>query len=431
MDRPPRTSVIERGKPVAGLRPRPEYDGRVAKLIELLGPGQDLAWELMLPTGQVYRSREPDPSEEPKDRSTLRLFMNDWKLLRGPVNQFTLARAYLQGDIDLEVDGDLAEVFVMRDRLSGGTTVTQAARLLGEFALVAPTRVNSGVIRRHYDIGEDFHLNFLDAKYHLYSTLIFDGDDTRSLEAAAEAKCERMRHALGLERGQHILDIGGGWGGLARYCGQLGVTVTSLTISEDSEAFIKTVIDAHNSESEVLRQDLLDHFAWERYDHVVIFGVIEHIPTYARFCERVWDALKPGGKLYMDASATKEKYAASAFTRRYTWTGAHSCLALPDMLQELILHGFHVEQVRNETDDYRLTMRKWAQKLDEADRDKHVTRNWGEHTYRAYRLFLWGGTHAFGSDRLQAYSVVAQRGPKPGPRPGKLRRAASFVASLR
>ena len=177
-----------------------------------------------------------------------------------------------------------------------------------------------------------------------------------------------MRQALGLKAGDHILDIGGGWGGLARYCGELGVTVTSLTISEDSEAYIRTVLAAHNPRSEVLREDLLDHRAWERYDHVVIFGVIEHIPTYARFCERVWDALKPGGKLYMDASATKEKYAASAFTRRYTWTGAHSCLVLQDMIGELIHHGFHVEQVRNETDDYRLTMRKWAEKLDRPHR---------------------------------------------------------------
>ena len=67
--------------------------------------------------------------------------------------------------------------------MRGGTSVGQMARLLGQLALVAPTRVNEGVIRRHYDVGDDFHLMFLDAKYHLYSTLIFDGDETRSLAA--------------------------------------------------------------------------------------------------------------------------------------------------------------------------------------------------------------------------------------------------------
>ena len=430
MDRPPPTSLIGRGQRVEGLRARPEYDGRVAELIDLLGPGEDLAWELMLPTDQVYRSREPEPGSEP---STLRIFMNNWKLLSGKVNQFTLARAYLQGDIDLEVDGDLSDVFILRDQMDGGTTITQAARLLGELALVAPTRVNAGVIKRHYDVGEDFHLCFLDERYHLYSTLIFAGEVTRSLEDAARAKCERMHHALGLKQGDHILDIGGGWGGLARYCRELDidVKVTSLTISEDSEQFIKRLIAEEDLNADVIREDFLEYRAWQEYDHVVIFGVIEHIPNYARFCERVWDALKPGGMIYMDASATKEKYAASAFTRRYTWTGAHSCLVLPDMLQELIRHGFHVEQVLNETDDYRLTMRKWAEKLDRPETVERIRRTWGDHLYRGYRLYLWGGTHAFSSDRLQAYSIVARRGDKPGPRPGTLRRVASFVASLR
>ena len=138
-------------------------------------------------------------------------------------------------------------------------------------------------------------------------------------------------------------------GGLALYCKKLGVKVTSLTISEDSERFIKKLIAENDLDADVIREDFLEYRAWQAYDHVVVFGVIEHIPNYVRFCERAWDALKPGGKIYMDASATKEKYAASAFTRRYTWTGAHSCLVLPDMLQELIRHGFHVEQVVNET----------------------------------------------------------------------------------
>ena len=428
MDRPPSTSLIGPGKPVAGLRARPEFDGRVAKLIDLLGSGEDLAWELTLPTGQVYCSRKPEKDSKP---SRLRIVMNNWKLLRGPINQFTVARAYLQADIDLEVDGDLSDVFILRDQMRGGTTITQAARLLGELALVAPTRVNAGVIKRHYDVGEDFHTCFLDERFHLYSTLLFGGDPERSLEDAAEAKCARMAAALGLKKGDHILDIGGGWGGLALYCKTLEVKVTSLTISEDSEAFIKQLIAEEKLDAEVIREDFLDFHACQAFDHVVIFGVIEHIPNYARFCERVWDVLKPRGKIYMDASATKEKYAASAFTRRYTWTGAHSCLVLPDMLHELIRHGFHVEQVRNETEDYRLTMRKWAEKLDRPENVELIRRTWGDHLYRGYRLYLWGGTHAFSSDRLQAYSIVAERGEKPGSRPGTLRRVASFAASLR
>ena len=80
----------------------------------------------------------------------------------------------------------------------------------------------------------------------------------------------------------------------------------------------------------------------------MIFGVIEHVPNYRRFCRRLWGALRPGGRLYVDASATREKYAATAFTREYTWAGPHSCLAVQDLIEELLFHGFDVLTVRQE-----------------------------------------------------------------------------------
>ena len=243
-----------------------------------------------------------------------------------------------------------------------------------------------------------------------------------------------MSEKLGLEQrmGQNerirILDIGGGWGALAKYYKRKpNVEVTSLTISEDSAKYMRDkVVGEHG---EVILEDLLEHRRREYYDAVVIFGVIEHIPTYGRFCQRVWDALKPGGRLYMDASATTQKYAASAFTRRYTWQGPHSCLALPDMIEELLFHGFEIVGVRNGTRDYERTMRAWALKLDAAH--DTIAQRWGEHAYRAFRVFLWGGAQGFRSNRLQAYTLVANRTKEPGPRPGRFRRAGHFVASLR
>ena len=192
--------------------------------------------------------------------------------------------------------------------------------------------------------------------------------------------------------------------------------MTSLTLSEESAAYIRARIAEGGLKGEVIVEDLLEHRARERYDHVVIFGVIEHIPTYGRFCERVWDALKPGGRLYLDASATKEKYAASPWTRRYTWRGPHSCLALPDMVEELIFHGFSVTRSATTPATTRCTMGEWARRLDDAH--DRVAGDWGEAIYRTWRVFLWGGAHGFTTDRLQAYTLVAAKGPGRGPRPG-------------
>jgi cyclopropane-fatty-acyl-phospholipid synthase len=99
------------------------------------------------------------------------------------------------------------------------------------------------------------------------------------------------------------------------------------------------------------------------------------------------------------------------------------------MTAELLFHGFDIVRVRRETRDYELTMRHWADRFDAA-RDEVVTR-WGEPLYRAFRVFLWGGTHAFQTDRLQAYSVVAERRSDPGPRPRLPLRTAQFMLSLR
>jgi cyclopropane-fatty-acyl-phospholipid synthase len=89
--------------------------------------------------------------------------------------------------------------------------------------------------------------------------------------------------------------------------------------------------------------------------------------------------------------------------------------------------GVHVTSV--ESHDYELTMRNWAQRLEDAHDE--IAARWGEELYRAFRIYLWGGAHTFRTNRLQAYHLVAERRADRGPRPHIPRRAVQFVASLR
>ena len=377
--------------------------------------------ELELPDGEIVRIGAGPPA--------FRVVLRTDRLLREPLTELSVGTAYVDGDLDLE--GDLMPLLGLRDVLPFGMPLGQRLRLAAEL-LLPPTWVNAQAIDHHYSFGDDFYLTFLDDEYHFYSQCLFpSGDET--LDEAAVHKLERMWSALQPRPGMRLLDIGGGWGGLAEYCAQRGVAVTSLTLTETSAEFIRARVAGCDPPArapvEVLVEDLLDHYPSRPYDHAVIYGVIEHIPNYRRFCERVWSALRPGGRLYLDASATKEKYAASPFTREFTWRGPHSCLALQDLVEELLFHGFEVLEVRQETRDYELTMTHWAQRLDAARTT--VAERWGEELYRAFRIFLWGGAHAFRTNRLQAYSLVAQRRDDPGPRPGGARRLGHFLASLR
>jgi cyclopropane-fatty-acyl-phospholipid synthase len=371
--------------------------------------------ELVLPTGRVS-SFGRGPAE-------FRIVLRNELPLRQPITDWSLARAYVNGDIDVE--GDVIAALDLRDRLAFAVPVGQLLRLAADLLLPA-TVANTRAIDFHYSLGDDFYLTFLDSKYHFYSQCRFQSED-ETLEQAAEHKLESMWSALDVQPGMRLLDIGGGWGGLAAYAGPRGVHVTSLTINNDSAEYMRRRIESERLPAEVRVEDILDHYPSEPYDHVVIFGVIEHVPNYRRFCQRVWGALAPGGRLYVDASATREKYATTAFTREYTWHGPHSCLIVQDLLEELLYHGFDVLNVRQDTHDYELTMRRWAERFDDAHPE--VADRWTEEVYRAFRVFLWGGVHGFRTNRLQAYTVVAERREDAGPRPGNLRRLGHFVAS--
>jgi cyclopropane-fatty-acyl-phospholipid synthase len=118
----------------------------------------------------------------------------------------------------------------------------------------------------------------------------------------------------------------------------------------------------------------------------------------------------------------------SAFSRRYVWPGTHTFLCLQDFVRELLYDGMDLVAVNNETRDYELTMTHWAERFDAA-REEIIAR-WGRETYRAFRLYLWGGSRAFHHDRMQAYSLVAERRTDGGPRPGSLRRIVNELRSM-
>jgi cyclopropane-fatty-acyl-phospholipid synthase len=383
-----------------------------ARLIERSG----VPCEIELPGGQRIRSGHGAP----RFRA---IFRSEAPLRR--LDEYGLGEAYVNGLIDLE--GDMMAVLDLRTALNDRRRAGAAARFLWQLFFLPSTLINRRAIGDHYTLGDDFYLSFTDRNYHFYSHCVFH-NDSETLEEAATHKLEQMFAALQLAPGMRLLDIGGGWGAVIKYCAPKGIDVTSLTIVEDSYRFIQKQTAELGLTGHVRLEDFLTHEPSEPYDAIVIYGVIEHIPMYRRFAEQVWRCLKPGGRLYLDASATKEKYDMSAFTRRYTWHGTHTFLCLQDIIQELLYAGLDIVGVREETHDYELTMRHWAERFDA--QHSMVAARWGEPVYRAHRVFLWGGCHAFKTDRLPAYHLVARRGPDAGPRPGVVTRSKQFVQSL-
>ena len=375
--------------------------------------GSKISCEFILPSGSILHFGKEPPS--------FRISFHNPDFQNQNLDEFSFCEGYVNNEIDIE--GDMSRLLDLKQHLQHQVHLPNTIRFWKSIFISNPVRSNRKYIEAHYGHGKDFYFTFLDSRYRMYSHCLFSSD-TVSLEKASECKMKYVFDALQLKPGMRVLDIGAGWGGMVDYAGNRGVRVTALTLAKDSYGFIQDLIKEKNLPCEVSLEDFLVHHPKSLYDAIVNFGVIEHIPQYRQFFQKVWACLKPGGLFYLDGSATKEKYDKSEFISKYIWRGNHTFMCLQDLTQELLFHGLDLLNIRNESHDYELTMRHWAKRFD-AQQDQ-IVRHWGEKTFRTFRIYLWGGYHAFLKDELQAYHVLARRGSGKGPRPGILQRALNF-----
>ncbi len=143
------------------------------------------------------------------------------------------------------------------------------------------------------------------------------------------------------------------------------------------------------------------------YDAIVVLGVMEHLPDYPSVLQHFHRLLKPGGRVYLDASAFREKYSKPTFISRYIFPGDHSYFCLHAFLAEVAKTPLEVLTVHNDRHNYFLTCKAWAENLDHAQDE--IVRRWGETLYRRFRLYLWGSAQAFLSRSMDAYRVVLER----------------------
>jgi cyclopropane-fatty-acyl-phospholipid synthase len=316
------------------------------------------------------------------------------------MDAMAVCEAYLAGALD--VIGDIKPLLALRNMFADRHPVLSLLRFVRPL-LAGQEASDKAWIRQHYDRDPEFYLTFLDSRHRAYSHGYFTHDD-EPLEDAITRKLDTAIEAIGAKPGDRVLDIGGGWGSFNQHAGSKGIRVTSLTISHESEAFIRAIITGEALPTEVRREHLMEHRPNRPYDAIVNLGVTEHLPDYKATLARYASLLKPGGRVFLDASATRVKYDVSAFFERYIFRGNGSPLCLHDYLREVARSPFEVEAVHNDRHNYLLTARHWAERLDAAR--EQIERRWGKAAYRTFQLYLWGCVDGFERDEIQAYHWV-------------------------
>ena len=157
-------------------------------------------------------------------------------------------------------------------------------------------------ISAHYDLGNDFYRTFLDETM-TYSSAVFASPD-QSLADAQRNKYRLMAEGAGLVRGQHVLEIGTGWGGFALYAaGELGCRVTSVTISQEQYDLARERVREAGLEHlvDIQLRDYRDITG--TYDAIVSIEMLEAVGAeyFATFFEKCDAALVPGGRLSLQS----------------------------------------------------------------------------------------------------------------------------------
>jgi cyclopropane-fatty-acyl-phospholipid synthase len=314
-----------------------------------------------------------------------------------------VAEAYVRGDLDVE--GDLMQVLPLRTSFSDRHPFQFAMRFLKPL-LRGQVAADRAAVPAHYDRSDDFYLAFLDTRHRCYSHGFFASPD-EPLEDAVSRKLDFALDAINAKPGDRILDIGGGWGAMTEFAGKRGIHVTSLTISTASHGFLTRLIEREKLPCEVRMEHLLEHRPAERYDGIVNLGVTEHLPDYPGTLAHYDALLKPGGKVYLDASASRKKWEFSTFLERHIYRGNGRLLCLHEYLQAVAESPFEAELVGNDRVNYALTTRHWAMNL---DRNRaRVEAGDGTEGYRLFKLYLWGCVDGFERDLIQAYHLVLSR----------------------
>ena len=326
------------------------------------------------------------------------LTIHDWRaagviLRRGDIG---FAECLERGWVDTP---DMLALFTLALRNEGVTRVVDGhwwallARRFSHWVLRDNSRRGSRRnILSHYDLGNAFYSLWLDPTMS-YSAALFEGDFSRDLVAAQQAKYDRILDELGAQPGQTILEVGCGWGGFAERAARRGLSVVGITLSDAQLAWgLRRIDDAGLSDRVELRlQDYRD--VTGQFDHIVSIEMFEavgllHWAAYFRMLAR---CLRPGGRVVVQSiDIADEHFEAyrngTDFIQQYIFPGG--MLPSPTRFQaECHMAGLRCVTTKSMGIDYAETMQRWSQAF---ERNLAAVRAQGfdERFIRIWRMYL-------------------------------------------
>jgi cyclopropane-fatty-acyl-phospholipid synthase len=353
----------------------------------------------------------------------------------GEPSMLNLGEAFLSEDFDVE--GDILTACELGDHLlrlplSWVDKLKLAAQIR---RLPRKTRVVTGRLRAslrgrvgsrerlraaiayHYDLPVEFWKLWMDPTL-AYSCAYFM-DPADSLDAAQINKFDYVCRKLYLSKGERLLDLGCGWGGLVIYAARhYGVSATGVTLSQRQAEYASRLIRevGLQEQCEVLHLDFRDLRREQLYDKIACVGAVEHIPLLdlKSFFAHAKQLLKPGG-LFLNHGITgslgQRHPLGPSFVDAYVFPD-HGVTTVSQQLIAAEEVGFEVRDVECLREHYVRTCKEWLKRIEQ--NEAGVAMHSSRATQRLYRLYVAAQTYYFmiGASSIHQ-TLLAKLQPQP------------------
>ena len=297
----------------------------------------------------------------------------NWKLILDPELEFP--EAYMRNEIIIE-NASLKEFLMDLIKNLGRREVNSASyiskkifqlwRYISNFNLPGKSRKN---VEHHYDIGgkkgEKLYDIFLDRNHRLYSCAYWK-EDTKTLEDAQQNKIDHIVKKLDIKKGQKILEVGCGWGGMAfEIAKQKGCEVTGISLSKNQINYCKDKAKELGLDNQV-NFELADYREIKgEYDRIFSVGMFEHVGKkfYKSFFESINQLLKNDGIFLLHTIGVVDKPSApNKFINKYIFPGG-ACPSFSQIIEPIEKTGLIVSDTETLIRHYDKTLESWLERF--------------------------------------------------------------------
>jgi len=393
-----------------GQKDLPRY---FAPVFDMAGRMPNGRLDLHLPDGRVFRAegRNPGPVAE--------VHVHDADVFARLIREGDLGfcDAYLDGQWstpDLQAFNDL--IHADNEELYDGFPGMGLVRAWEKFRFWMQSNSRGQAkknISYHYDLGNEFYGLWLDETMTYSSALFRTGQE--SLEAAQTAKYASMVDQMGVQPGEHVLEIGCGWGGFAEYAAkERGLRVTGLTISREQLSYARQRIERAGLSDRVdlKLQDYRDERG--RYDGIASIEMFEAVGEryWPVYFDTVRDRLHPGRNATLQIITVQDRrwetYKRGVdFIQKYIFPGG--MLPSPSALKrEIERAGLSIARSIEFGESYSQTLRRWHETFN--DRWDAITElGFDERFRRMWNFYLTSCASTFASGNCDVTQITVTR----------------------